>query len=359
MSQIRLVLADRDAMFLEKFSAYLLKNNTPAFSLILFSSAAKLEEWLSSGEKADIMAISSALYNELDEKPDLSNIILLRDCPGSMLPVGIKSIYKFRPANFLMKEIISLCAGIIPQDSDKGKDQSNINIVLYADGSDALNPFAQILAAIKAGMGRKTLYMSLDEISNADGYFSGDNQRGLSDMLYYVKSQKDNLSLKAEACTTLDMETGVNFMKGHHDTRDIVNLSEHELSALIMSVNNKSMYEEIIITRGFSNDSLLPVLIKSAHRIYITALNCITSAVRIKKIDNILCEFEKKSNMKLKDRVVFCMINAVPNPETISLDILNYDIKYLSGPIYGNSIPFQSAGRFYSEINELSETKRL
>lgn len=358
MSQIRLVLADRDTMFLEKFSAYLLKNDTPSFSLVLFSNGTKLEEWLGSGEKADIMAISSTLYNELNEKPDLNNMILLRDCPESMLPEGIKSIYKFRPANLLMKEIISLCAGIIPQDSDEGKDQSNINIVLYADGSDALNPFAQILAVIKAGMGRKTLYMSLDEISNTDSYFSGDNQRGLSEMLYYVKSQKDNLSLKAEACTTLDIETGVNFMKGHHDTRDIVDLSEYELSALIMSVNNKSMYEEIIITRAFSNDPLLPVLIKSAQRIYITALNYITSAARIKKIDNILREFEKMNNMNLKDKVVFCMVNAVPNPGTISLDSLKYDIKYLSGPIYGNSLSFQSAGRFYSEINELSETKR-
>lgn len=354
MSQIRLVLADRDTMFLEKFSAYLLKNKTPVFSLVLFSNDKKLEEWLRLGEKADIIVISSALYNDIAEKFDTDNLVLLRDCPESMMPEGIISIYKYRPANYLMKEIISLGAEKIPQDFDTGMDLCKINLVLYADGSDVLNPFAQSLAAIKADSGLKILYISLDEISNTDDYFTGNNQRGLSEMLYYVKSQKENLSLKAEACTTLDMDTGVYFMKGHHDTRDIAGLSEYELSALIMSVNKKSAYEEVIITRGFKNDSLLPVLIKSAHRIYITALNYFTSVNRIKKINNILHEFENKNNMVLKDRVVFCITNVVTDPKAMCPD-LDYDIKYLSSPMHGNNLSFQTTGRYYSEIKEISE----
>jgi hypothetical protein len=355
MSQIRLVLADRDTMFLERFSAYLLKNKTPAFSLVLFSNEVKLDEWLRSGEKADIVAISSALYNDLAEKPDDENLILLRDCPESMLPAGFRSIYKYRPASFLMKEIISICAGKIPQDIDNEKDQSNINLVLYADGSDVFNPFGPTLAAIKAGSGRKTLYISLDEISDADDYFSGENPRGLSEMLYFVKSQKENLLLKAESCTTLDIGTGVYFMKGHHDTRDMVSLTEKELASLLKSVSRKSSYEEIVISRGFSNDILLPVLIRSANKIYITALNYFSSASRVKKINNILIEFENNNKMNLKDKAVFCVTNAVPNPGPLCLDSLDFGIKYLSSPIYGNNISFQSSGRYYSELKAISE----
>lgn len=354
MSQIRLVLADRDTMFLERFSAYLLNNKNPSFSLILFSNESMLDEWLRSGEKADIVAISSALYNDLTEKPDDDNLVLLRDCPESMLPAGLKSIFKYRPASFLMKEIISICAGKIPQYIDNENDQSNINLVLYADGSDVFNPFAPTLAAIKTGSGRKTLYISLDEISDADDYFSGDNPRGLSEMLYFVKSRKENLSLKAEACTTLDIGTGVYFMKGHHDSRDILNLTENELTALLKSVSSNSSYEEIVISRGFSNDPLLPVLIRSASKIYISALNHFTSANRIKKINSILREFENKDNMDLKEKVVFCITNAVPNPP-LGLGSLDYGIRYLSGPIYGNNLLLNSSGRYFSELKAISE----
>lgn len=356
MSQIRMVLADRDTLFMERFSEYLLKNRNPSFSLVLFSNGPKLQEWLESGEKADIMAISSALYNDLDKKPDKENLVLLRDCPESMLPESFKSIFKYRPAGYLMKEIISLCAEKIPHDFDQHKDSGNINLVLYADGSDALNPFAQVLAAVKAGSGRKTLYISLDEISNADAYFSGDNDRGLSEMIYYLKSQKDNLALKAEACTTLDMDTGVYFMKGHHDPRDIAGLNEKELTSLLNSVSSKTLYDEVIVARGFSNDHLLPVLLNLAHRIYITAFNYSSSLNRVRKIRDILWETEQKYGLDLKYRAVFCITNVVPDPGILDPANFDYEIKYLQGPIFASNLAFETMGRYYSDLKELIET---
>lgn len=355
MSQIRLVIADRDTMFLEKFSAYLLNNKTPSFSLELFSSDSKLAEWITRGEKADIIAISLSLYNDLSEKPDKKNLVLLRDCPESMLPEGFNSIFKYRPANFLMKEILCVSAEQIPQDIEREKELSNINLVLYADGSDVLNPFAQALASIKASSGLKTLYMSLDDISNTDAYFSGSNHRGLSEMLYYVKSYKDNLSLKAEACTTVDMETGVYFMKAHYNSSDITNLTESELSTLILSVNNISRYDEIVITRGFSNNTLLPVLIKAAHKIYITSLNYYTSVERINKINSFLAQFEKDNNIILKDKVMFCLTNIIPGYASEALDSLNYGLRYLPSPINGNMVAFPPADKYISELKAISE----
>ena len=65
-----------------------------------------------------------------------------------------------------------------------------ITTVFYADGSDAFNPFAQALAYYKASEGDKIIYLNLDEFSNTDLFFSGNNDRGLSELLYYIKSKK-------------------------------------------------------------------------------------------------------------------------------------------------------------------------
>ena len=143
MSQIRLVIADTDYLFLEKISTYLQKNKASGFSLELFTDKNKLADWFRNSGNADLVIISSSLYNELDEKPENKNVFLLRDCAESLVPQGIKGMNKYSPADQIMKEILSLCAEYIPRDINSEKRNGQINLILYADGSDALNPIAQ------------------------------------------------------------------------------------------------------------------------------------------------------------------------------------------------------------------------
>ena len=157
MSQIRLVIADKDALYLEKLSAYLQKNKAYGFYLELYTDKNKLVEWLSSGKRTDLLVISASLYNELAEKPVNKNILLLRDCAESLAPQNINSINKYRPADYILKEILSLCAEYIPRDINDENKNGCINLVLYADGSDALNPLAQGLAYINAVRKRKSI----------------------------------------------------------------------------------------------------------------------------------------------------------------------------------------------------------
>jgi len=219
MSQIRLVIADKDILYLEKLSAYLQKNKACSFYLELFTDACKFIEWLGSGKNADLLVISSSLYNELTEKPSNKNILLLKDCAESLVPQGIYSINKYSPADRIMKEILSLCADYIPGEINEDNKNGRINLFLYADGSDVMNPLSQGFAYINAVRGKKVFYLNLDEFSNTDSYFISNNTMGLSEMLYYVKSRKENLSLKAEVCTSCDVQTGIYFMKGHNNPK--------------------------------------------------------------------------------------------------------------------------------------------
>ncbi|NLL66982.1 MAG: hypothetical protein GX236_04685 [Clostridiaceae bacterium] len=323
MSQIRLVIADSDAIFLEKFSTYLQKKKASGFSLELFTDKNKLVEWFRNGDNADLIIISSSLFNELDEKPEKKNIFLLRDCAESLIPRGFNGMSKYMPADQIMKEILSLCSEYIPQDINDETGLGQINLVLYADGSDALNPLAQGIAYIKATKGKRTFFLNLDEFSNIDCYFHCDNTKGLSEMIYYVKSQKDNLSLKAEVCTSYDSETGLYFMKGHNNPEDVTNLNEEELSALIKSIQKSSPYEEIIISRAYLTDQLNMILLNEAQKIYISALNYPTSLHRLLKIGDQISLYEEKNGYRLKDKITFC-INLINNvQESVNLDMSN------------------------------------
>ncbi len=329
MSQIRLVIADRDAVFLEKFGTYLQKNKAYGFCLELFSDKNKLTRWLSSNKTADMIIISSSLYNDLAERPENKNVFLLRDCAESLVPQGINSINKYSPADHIMKEILSLCADYIPRDINNESEKGNISLVLYADGSDALNPLAQGLAYINAVRGRKVFYMSLDEFSNTDSYFSSNNTKGLSEMLYYTKSQKENLSLKAEVCTSCDMQTGICFMKGHNNPTDVKNINEEELSALIKAVQRSSPYQEIIISRVFTTDKITTSLINEAKRVYVSALNYWTSIDRLKKIGNLINGYEDKKEYHFKEKIVFCIGSIYHDQIPVNYDFPDFNITNL------------------------------
>jgi hypothetical protein len=306
MAQVSLALADADTLFLKKLSAYLHKS-IPHLSLELFTEPQAFKKWVNKMGDADLVVISAQFYRQLGSIESNNSILLLRDCAGSFLPEKVKSINKYIPAESILKEILSVCAEKIPGYLYHEKGSGKITTVFYADGSDAFNPFAQALAYYKASEGDKIIYLNLDEFSNTDLFFSGNNDRGLSELLYYIKSKKDNLYLKTEACFSTDITTGISFMKGHNNPDDIKKLSQEEISTLVNIFKNQYSSWQTIISKAFTYDLITSFLLKEASKVYITGLNYPTSIERLKRISAVIIGYEEDEKIALKDKVVFCI----------------------------------------------------
>ncbi|NMA66312.1 MAG: hypothetical protein GX957_08760 [Clostridiaceae bacterium] len=295
MPQIRLLIADKDSMFLDKLSNYIYKNRGSNFLLELFTDPKKFEDWQRKNGKVDLIAVSSSFLYELSVKPDPINSIVLIDSPESLIPQEYNVINKYISAEKLIKEIISVIADKLELNSYKDKnDLGTVYLVLYADGSDFYNPLAQSIACIKAINGSSTFYLNLDELSHTDSYFTGSNEKGLSEMLYYIKTKKSNLILKSETCTSKDINFGLDFMKGHKNPDDIRNMTPDECILLIETIKERSCYENIIVSRAFTPDKTLSVLIKLAGKIYITSSNFYSSLERLNRISESLPDINEK-----------------------------------------------------------------
>ncbi len=352
MSQIRLLLADKDPMFLEKFTDYLNKNKKIRFLLEIFTDPIMFEDWVASGKTADLIVVSSAFFFELTNKPG-NNIVILKDSPESSIPLEYKSINKFTSAENLMKEILSLCAEKIPQNLYELKDEGNVHLVLYADGSDSYNPLAQSIAYIKSRKTKPAFYLNLDEFSDTDCYFSGNNPKGLYEMLYYVKSQKENLFLKLEVCTSRDVNYGMDFMKGHENPEDISQLTSSECETLLHSIRGRGCYDDIIISRAFRMDEILPVLLKEANKIYISALDYSSSLARLRKISNLLPALIEKNllDKDFADRITFCVTAIYKQP--IDINLSGYRQIWLPNPIMDSMSSFPPSRDFLNALNTM------
>lgn len=352
MSQIRLLLADRDPMFLEKFSNYLNKNKKIRFILELFTDPFMFESWIASGGTADLIVVSSSFFFELSNKPE-NNIVILKDSPESMIPKDYKSINKFSSAENLMKEILSLCADKIPQNLYDRKESGNVHLVLYADGSDCYNPFAASIAYIKSRNSKSVFYLNLDEFSDTDCYFTGTNPKGLSEMLYYVKSQKENLFLKTEVCTSKDSNYGIDFMKGHGNPEDISLLTPNECNILLNSILSRGFYDDIVISRAFRIDEILPVLLKESTRIYVSALDYNSSIARLRKIAELLPVLTEINQLDkdISDRITFCVTAFKKQPTEINLS--GYRPVWLPNPVMDNLGSFPPTIDYINTLNSI------
>lgn len=354
MSQIRLLIADKDTMFLEKFSAYLHKNKNTQFSLELFTVPERFIDWVNKGEQADIMLVSSSFLSNLACELEKDNLVILRDSPESFIPQGYRSINKYQPADNLMKELISLYADKLPGERPKSEGSGTVHLVLYGDGSDVFNPMAQAMAVYKASTNKSVFYINLDEFSNTDDFFQGPNTKDLSEMLYYIKAQKENLSLKAEACTSRDINWGVDFMKGHKNPEDISKLNASELKSLIGSIRGRNCYDDIVISRAFRQDELLNVLLDEASRIYITFSDYYSSITRMIKVSQFIKQKEHEKS-GLTDKTIFCVtvtgINQAPNA---SIDIPNFR-KYMLPRPYDEEAVYTPRADYISALKTILE----
>lgn len=357
MPQIRLALADSDTFFLDKFSAYLRRNQSNHFNIELFTTPSTFEEWFFGSGKSDLTVISSTFFCRLDNRPQASpSVAILCDSPESLIPANYQCIEKFQPAENLVKDILSFCADTIPKITLKKGSSGDVHLVLYGDGSDALNPFAQTLAQVKASKGCSTLYISLDELSNTDSYFFGKNPKGLSEFLYYIKSQKENLSLKAEACTSRSAEYGLDFMKGHQNELDIAKISSGEVTSLVEAVREK--YDDIVISRAFRHDALLPVLSGMAYRIYITGLNYRSSCDRLSKIANILTRMEGSPTLELDKKTRVCIELISRDNQPLPIDTPCFVKNYLPFPYHEDESLFAPSKEYLSVVEMIAAKER-
>lgn len=334
MPQIRLVLADRDQFFLEKFSAYLKNSKTIHFALELYTNPMLFSQWLDSGGTADLLVISSSFLTALENPPVPGrSVMVLCDGPENMIPTEYTIVSKYQSAENLVAEILAACAEGMPGSLRKKGTSGEIHLVLYADGSDVLDPLAPSLAYLKAQQGHASFYMNLDPFSDTHTYFNGSNVRGLSEFLYYIKSQKENLPLKAEACTSRDAEYGVEFMKSHNNPKDIAGLLPNEVKSLIEAIRDRAVYNHIIISRALQFDHILPLLINEAHNVYLTCLNHPSSYNRLKMIASYLANYESDLLNDLKRKMVCCIVLIHQNDQPLSIE-LPFEKAYI--PYYAN-----------------------
>lgn len=300
MAAIHLVLADPDGDYLEKLGRYLLKHKQSPFVLELFTNSEALNTWFESGGTADLIGISENFVNEAVSYEGIGNRVLLCE---EALNSGGSRIFKYQPLDGLMRELLACCADVVKPAVPAGRGVGRMLLVLSADGCECFNPLAPALAAVYGREQGKVFYLNLDPLGATSLFFQTGQTRGLTEMLYYIKSGKDNLPLRGEACTSHDANCGVDYFLPPLNPRDLFELKAGECESLVQAVLGRGTYDWLIVYRDLRRDEPEEKLLERAESICVAGTDNPVSRYRIKKWLESLELTQGKSYIDLKSKI--------------------------------------------------------
>lgn len=182
---------------------------------------------------------------------------------GDMMAEGQDyfSIYKYQSAEKILKEIFQVIArdGLDLTVPLKGAD-------IHTDFYGIFRPYGamfpvQRLLRAKGGQEKKSLFINMEVLSGfqlQEGVNGEKENRGMSEVIFYIKQHTEKLSLKLRSL--IQRGEGVDYLYPVEDYRDLYSITREDVDRLLTVLSQETEYERVVFDVGFLSDSSLYLL---------------------------------------------------------------------------------------------------
>ncbi len=185
---------------------------------------------------------------------------------------GYRCIFKYQKADLIYREIISLFSenSNYKLKQDHQKSASKIITFISAAGGTGVSSLAAAYAKHRAGLGENPFYLNLETFGGAGILFPSEGNINMSNVIYSLKSNSINLSLKIESAIKKGAD-GVSFIDSSDVILDNLDLSSEEIMTLIEEINAMPRYNKLIIDFNFRFGDLDLAILKKSNKIILVS----------------------------------------------------------------------------------------
>lgn len=288
--KIRLGILDSNVFYIKRLIEYFSSHYAEEVEIFAFSNSDKLADHLSQA-KLDVILSDEELLPEdfsisrstvLAYLSDSMDIKTIRDLPA---------VCKYQKAEQLYRDVLNLYAELDRRTSYRMSDHvCPVLLFMGVSGGAGTTTVAAACALNLTNIGFKVLYLNLEDNGVISDIFSDEGQMTLSDVLYSIKSNHQNLALKLESMVRKD-RSGVFFYEPFAVTLDANEMTDSDLKELLTSITQYGLFDFIIVDTGAAISRKRDLLIQFASRVFLVGEG---SAVSNKKLRRILQELEIK-----------------------------------------------------------------
>lgn len=245
--KIKVSFIDDDNSYLQRVKAKLRKDYPDSIEAGYYNN---LDVFVQNyhNDRADVAVINSSLIDE-DSISGLQCPVLLISEDNSEGSIGdYPVIGKYQKFEEVYRKILSIIADspikmIVPNDP-------NGRIIVFASpaGGSGSSTLAVACAERLSKLGKRVMYINLESI--AYYYYTGNNG-GFEDLMFTLKENKSNLSLKIESLAR-KTENGVTVLPAVKNALDLSSLEDEDVDALINAAYRIESVDYLIVDSDFS-----------------------------------------------------------------------------------------------------------
>lgn len=279
-------VCDLEVDYACNFMDYLNQRRSIPFEIQAFTT---VEALISYGKEThiELLLISGKTMCRQIRELDIGKIVILSEGVHSPELDQYPSVYKYQSSSEVIREVMA-CYGeekaIAPAEFPVLKKTTEILGVYSPLGRCLKTSFALTLGQILA-RDKAVLYLNLEEYSGFDELLGKGFSHNLSDLLYYVRQENQNLIHRMNSM--VQTVNNLDFIPPVQTPADIRGALWADWERLLKEIMQHSSYETVVLDVGSGVDELFQLL-DMCGKIYMPVLSDTVSACKVAQFENLL-----------------------------------------------------------------------
>lgn len=279
-------VCDLEVDYAFNFMDYLNQKKNIPFEIQAFTT---VESLISYGEKThiELLLISGKAMCRQVRELDIGKIIILSEGVHPPELDQYSSVYKYQSSSEVIREVMA-CYGaekaVTPVQFPVLKKTTEILGIYSPLGRCLKTSFALTLGQVLARE-RAVLYLNLEEYSGFEELIGKGFAHNLSDLLYYVRQDNQNLIHKMNGM--VQTVNNLDYIPPVQAPADIRGTVWEDWEKLLQEIVLRSSYEIVVLDIGSGIDETFQLL-DQCKRIYMPVLTDVMSACKVAQFENLL-----------------------------------------------------------------------
>ena len=277
---IKMAIADTNEEYLQRLLNVFEENEE--LNLSVYTDKYALENALAS-KKFDIILFDASFYSGQTALSRSGHAILLMD-ESKGVPEECRDmpkINKYQRISRIYQQILEYYAKVC---ADVGivLGQGSVNMVAFYSpvGGCGKTTMALVTAAKLAMQGRRTFYLNLEGVSSQECYLPQTEAKGIGELVLNLGA---DINFSAEIRSLLQTKADNFYYLNHFDSpNDMNELTQEELSELIMQFAKSGLFDDIIIDMGTEINEKMMNVFEEVHKIVLVEKPDTISALKMK-----------------------------------------------------------------------------
>ncbi len=179
-----------------------------------------------------------------------------------------RTICKYQKVDLIYRQILELYSEKADGIRTTGGEEGNAKFIAFqpVSGGCGASTMAAACALYLAKLGKRVLYLNLEELGSSTAFFSAEGSSDMSDLIYALKSRKGNFTLKLESCLRQDPQ-GVSFFAPSKEALDMLELNTDDKKQLLKELRLSRLFDYVILDQDFSLQKEALALLEAVHTV--------------------------------------------------------------------------------------------